>query len=58
MPAEAEYRALAEDISRSVEIVQAQYAAAGIALYLVVPLDETYDITEIRESQLDAAAST
>ena len=27
-------------------------------LYLVVLLDETYDITEIREFHLDAAAST
>jgi Uma2 family endonuclease len=36
---------------------RAQYAAAGIALYLVVLLDETYDITEIREFHLDAAAS-
>jgi Uma2 family endonuclease len=37
---------------------RAQYAAAGIALYLVVLLDATYDITEIREFHLDAAAST
>jgi Uma2 family endonuclease len=37
---------------------RAQYAAAGIALYLVVLLDETYDITEIREFHLDAAALT
>ena len=36
---------------------RAQYAAAGIALYLVVLLDETCDITEIREFHLDAAAS-
>jgi Uma2 family endonuclease len=34
-----------------------QYAASGIALYLVVLLDETYDITEIREFHLDAAAA-
>jgi hypothetical protein len=37
---------------------RAQYAAAVIALYLVVLLDETYDITEIREFHLDAAALT
>jgi len=37
---------------------RAQYAAAGIALYLVILLDETYDITEIREFHLDAAASS
>jgi hypothetical protein len=36
---------------------KAQYAAAGIALYLVVLLDETYAVTEIREFHLDAAAS-
>ena len=35
-----------------------QYAAAGIPLYLVVILDENYDIAEIREFHLDAAAST
>lgn len=34
-----------------------QYAAAGIPLYLVVLLDEKYDITEIREFHLDAAAA-
>ncbi len=37
---------------------RAQYAAAGIALYLVVLLDATYDISEIREFHLDAAALT
>jgi Uma2 family endonuclease len=36
---------------------KAQYAAAGIPLYLVVLLDETYDIWEIREFHLDAAAA-
>jgi Uma2 family endonuclease len=35
-----------------------QYAAAGIPLYLVVALDEKYDIWEIREFHLDAATST
>jgi Uma2 family endonuclease len=35
---------------------KAQYAAAGIPLYLVVLLDEAYDIAEIREFHLDAAA--
>lgn len=59
---EADYRALTEDISRSVEIVHGhvimrEYAAAGIALSLVVLLDETYDITEIREFHLEAAAA-
>ena len=34
-----------------------QYAAAGIPLYLVVILDDKYDIWEIREFHLDAAAS-
>lgn len=33
-----------------------QYAAAGIPLYLVVVLDEKYEITGIREFHLDAAA--
>ena len=37
---------------------KAQYAAAGIPLYLVVVLDDEYDIGEIREFHLDAAAST
>jgi Uma2 family endonuclease len=37
---------------------RAQYAAAGIPLYLVVVLDDKYDIWEIREFHLDAAAST
>jgi Uma2 family endonuclease len=32
-----------------------QYAAAGIPLYLVVVLDEKYEITGIREFHLDAA---
>lgn len=36
----------------------AQYATAGIPLYLVVVLDEKYDIWEIREFHLDAAAGT
>lgn len=36
---------------------KAQYAAAGIPLYLVVVLDDKYDIWEIREFHLDAAAS-
>jgi hypothetical protein len=35
---------------------RAQYATAGIPLYLVVVLDEKYDIWEIREFHLDAAA--
>jgi len=34
-----------------------QYAAAGIPLYLVVVLDDEYDIWEIREFHLDAAAA-
>ena len=37
---------------------KAQYAAAGIPLYLVVVLDDEYDIGEIREFHLDAATST
>ena len=37
---------------------KAQYAAAGIPLYLVVVLDEDSDIVEIREFHLDAAAAT
>src|ERR1700761_4456043 len=36
---------------------KAQYATAGIPLYLVVLLDEKYDIGEIREFHLDAAAA-
>lgn len=36
---------------------KAQYATAGIPLYLVVVLDEKYDIAEIREFHLDAAAA-
>jgi Uma2 family endonuclease len=36
---------------------RAQYAAAGIPLYLVVVLDDKYDIWEIREFHLDAALS-
>lgn len=36
---------------------KAQYAAAGIPMYLVVVLDDKYDIWEIREFHLDAAAS-
>ena len=35
---------------------KAQYATAGIPLYLVVVLDDTYDIGEIREFHLDAAS--
>jgi Uma2 family endonuclease len=35
---------------------KAQYAAAGIPLYLVVVLDEKYAIAGIREFHLDAAA--
>jgi Uma2 family endonuclease len=35
-----------------------QYAAAGIPVYLVVLLDEKYDIDEIREFHLDAATTT
>jgi Uma2 family endonuclease len=35
-----------------------QYAAAGIPLYLVVILDDKYDIWEIREFHLDAAELT
>jgi Uma2 family endonuclease len=37
---------------------KAQYASAGIPLYLVIVLDEKYDIWEIREFHLDAATST
>ena len=37
---------------------RAQYATAGIPLYLVVVLDEKYDIWEIREFHLDAAADS
>jgi Uma2 family endonuclease len=36
---------------------KAQYATAGIPLYLVVVLDEKYDIAEAREFHLDAAAA-
>jgi Uma2 family endonuclease len=36
---------------------KAQYSAAGIRLYLVIVLDEDYEIAEIREFHLDAAAS-
>jgi Uma2 family endonuclease len=36
----------------------AKYAAAGIAVYLVVVLDDKYDVWEIREFHLDAAAGT
>jgi len=35
-----------------------QYAAAGIPIYLVVLLDDKYDIWEIREFHLDAATAT
>jgi Uma2 family endonuclease len=34
-----------------------EYAAAGIALYLVVLVDDEHDIAEIREFHLDAALS-
>jgi Uma2 family endonuclease len=37
---------------------KAQYATAGIPHYLVVVLDEKYDIWEIREFHLDAATAT
>jgi len=37
---------------------KAQYAAAGIPLYLVIVLDESFDIADIREFHLDAATST
>ena len=37
---------------------KAQYAAAGIPLYVVVVLDEKYDIAEAREFHLDAAAAS
>jgi Uma2 family endonuclease len=36
---------------------KAQYATAGIPLYVVVVLDEKYDIAEVREFHLDAAVS-
>jgi len=36
---------------------KAQYATAGIPLYLVVVLGEKYEIEEIREFHLDAAAA-
>jgi Uma2 family endonuclease len=36
---------------------KAQYAAAGIPVYLVVVLDEKHDIADIREFHLDAAAA-
>ncbi len=36
---------------------KAQYATAGIPLYLVVVLDDKYDIWEIREFHLDAATA-
>ena len=36
---------------------KAQYATAGIPLYLVVVLDEKYEIAEIREFHLDAVAA-
>lgn len=34
-----------------------QYAAAGIPLYLLILLDEKYEIVEVREFHLDAVAS-
>jgi Uma2 family endonuclease len=37
---------------------KAQYATAGIPLYLVVILDDKYDIWEIREFHLDAVTQT
>jgi Uma2 family endonuclease len=36
---------------------KAQYASAGIPLYLVIVLDEKYDVWEIREFHLDAATA-
>jgi Uma2 family endonuclease len=36
---------------------KAQYAAAGIPIYLIVLLGEKYDIVDIREFHLDAATS-
>jgi Uma2 family endonuclease len=36
---------------------KAQYAAAGIPIYLIVVLDEKYDLVDIREFHLDAATS-
>ena len=36
---------------------KAQYASAGIPLYLVIVLDEKYDVREIREFHLDAATA-
>src|SRR5487761_86799 len=36
---------------------KAQYATAGIPVYLIVVLDEKFDIWEIREFHLDAAAA-
>jgi Uma2 family endonuclease len=36
---------------------KAQYATAGIPLYLVVVLDDKYDVWEIREFHLDAATA-
>jgi Uma2 family endonuclease len=36
---------------------RAEYAAAGIPLYLVVVLDENHDIAEIREFHLDTATA-
>lgn len=37
---------------------KAQYATAGIPLYLIVTLDDKYDIWEIQEFHLDAATAT
>ncbi|MFG1957316.1 Uma2 family endonuclease [Nonomuraea sp. NPDC049028] len=34
-----------------------QYAAAGIPLYLLIMLDEKYEIVEVKEFHLDAIAS-
>jgi Uma2 family endonuclease len=36
---------------------KAQYAAAGIPVYLVIVLDEKHDIADIREFHLDAATA-
>jgi Uma2 family endonuclease len=48
---------IAEDGDRREDLVDklAQYAAAGIPVYLVVILDEKFRIAAIREFHLDAA---
>ncbi len=62
-------RLAAEDVVMVIEVTspttsredlvskKAEYATAGIPLYLVVVLDDKYDIWEIREFHLDAAAA-